>query len=253
MTTALTTTYATRFASPDFIERAKAQRLSLEVYHQGARVVPVTGTLVLRDPSNVEVINAAIAIDSSGVAGYDLTAASVPVSYAPSQRWLEDWTLTFSDGQVHTFRRDAHLCLRRLYPVVAAADLLRRHHDLQDLVNNGQSLQGYLDEAYDFVIGRLLMDGRYPQQIMTPWGLRSVTVFYALHLAFSDMMLQEAGAGKYGSLAELYEKRFEAEWLKLRFTLDTDESNTPPDGDEEGQSEMPVIYLGGSPSTWQNQ
>lgn len=254
MTTPLVTTYAGRFASPEFIERAKAQRLTFEVYHEGRLVVPDSGTLLLRDASNVAVVNEAAVSIVNGAAVYDLPATAVPASYAPSRRWLADWTLTVSDGQVHTFRRSVHLCLRRLYPVITPADLTRRHHDLQSIVSRAKStLQPYIDSAYDVVIFRLIEDGRYPQQIMTPESLWLVELLYALHLAFTDAMLNAPGDGKYGGLAEKYEKDFEAAWLRLRFTIDHDESNTPPSSTEEGESESPVVFLGGSPSTRQHR
>lgn len=253
MTTALTPTYTPRFSSPDFIERAKDQRLSLEVQYAGAVVAVVSGTLTLRDPSNVAVLSAvAVSVTSAGVPYYDLLAASVPASYSPSQRWLEDWTLTFSDGQVHTFRRSAHLVLRRLYPCVTVGDLTRRHHDLAQLIPTGQTLQGYLDDAWDTVILRLIKDSRYPQQIMTPEGLVEAHKALALSRAYRDTQLGEGGDGKYGSLADFYNTAYENEWPTMKFTIDLDEDNGPPGDDEEGIGGQPVIFLGGAPRSWRS-
>ena len=135
MTTALATTYTPRFASPEFIELAKDQRIACAVHYEGAIVRAASGTLTLRDPANVSVLAAvAVSVAGDGSSYYDLTAASVPATYSPSQRWLADWTITFTDGQVHTFRREVHLIRRRLYPVVTQGDLTRRHWDLQRLV-----------------------------------------------------------------------------------------------------------------------
>ena len=251
MTTALVTAYSGRFSSPDFIERAKAQRLSFEVQHEGAVVRPESGTFSLRDESNVAVVSdGAVTISSDGVAVYDLAAALIPASTSPSQRWLEDWTLTFADGQVHTFRRSAHLCVRRLYNVLVQSDLTGRHHDLQTIVPRAKaSLQAYIDGAWDEAIDRLLEDGRYPQQIMTPDRLRRFCRAYALHLAFMDAMNEAPGEGKYGGLATFYLGQADDAWTKLRFTIDHDEDNGPPGDEEEGQSEQPVVYLGGAPGT----
>lgn len=251
MTTALVTQYAGRFSSPDFIERAKDQRLTFEVQYEGATVRPASGTLTLRNEANTAIVNtAAISVSADGVAYYDLSAALVPATYAPSQRWLEDWALTFDDGQVHTFRRPAHLCVRRLYSVLVQSDLTGRHHDLQTIVPRAKSsLQPYMDGAFDEAIDRLLEDGRYPQQVMTPDRLRRFCRAYALHLAFLDAMNEAPGEGKYGGLANFYLGQAEDAWTKLRFTIDHDEDNGPPGEDEEGQSESPVVYLGGAPST----
>lgn len=256
MSTILTGTYTARYASPDFIERAKAQRLALEVQHEGAKVVPDSGTLTLRSGSNASVLNAVVVSIADGIAVYDLLAASVPASESISKGWLEDWTLTFADGQIHTFRRSAHLVARRLYPCVTVGNLTRRHRDLLRLASSSGGyaiLQGYLDDAWDEIVHRLIQDGRYPQQIMTPEGLVQAHTALALHRAFADMMLGPGGDGKYGHLFEHYGKTYEDEWPRLRFTLDHDESNTPPASDEEGQAEQPMIQLGGAPVSWGTQ
>ena len=247
MTTALSTSYACRFASPDFIERAKAQRLTFEVQYDGAIVAVSSGTLTLRDAANVSVLDAvAVTVASDGTVYYDLLAASVPASQQVSQRWLEDWTLTFPDGQVHTFRRSAHLILRRLYPCVTVSNLTRRHHDLRQITPQG--LQGYIDDAWDTIILRLIGDGRYPQQIMTPEGLAESHKALSLARAFRDTALGEDG--KYPALSVFWQSEYENECGRWRFTIDHGEDNNPPDSDEEGQSESAVIFLGGAPTSW---
>jgi hypothetical protein len=248
VTTALVLHYSARFSSPDFIERAKDQRLTFEVQYEGAIMAVASGTLTLRNESNVAVLDGvAVQVASDGSVYYDLTAASVPTTEPISQRWLEDWALTFTDGQVHTFRRSAHLIKRRLYPCVTIAELARRHNDIRGLTS--QSLQGYIDDAWDTLILRLIEDGRYPQQVMTPEGLIEAHKALTLSRAYLDMMLGEAGQGKYGDLATFYSNQYEAAWSRIRFTIDANEDNNPPGDDEIGQSEMPVIMLGGAPGT----
>lgn len=250
MSTILVGTYAPAFSAPDLIERAKAQRLSLPVYYDGALVVPSSAVLSLYDPSNVAVLDSVACTIASGTAVYDLLAASVPATYAPSQRWREEWTLTMTDGQVHTFRRDAHLCLRRLYPVIGSGDLVARHHDAATLIRRGKSLQGYVDGAWDTVIYRLLGDSRYPQQVMTPWGLREAHLALSLHRLFLDAMLNVAGEDKYSKLADYYGEEYKQAWAGLRFTVDLDEDNKAPSDDETMQG-APVIMLGGAPSAYE--
>ena len=252
MSTILVATYTAAFASPDLIERAKDQRLSCPVYYDGALVAPVSGTDTVYDDTNATAATSAVTV-AGGVAVYDLTAAAVPATKAPSQRWREEWALTFADGQVHTFRRDAHLCLRRLYPVTTVGDLTGRHHDLAQLVAAGKSVQVYLDGAWDTLIRKVLSDGRYPQQYMTPWSMADAHAALALHRLFLDVMLNAPGDGKYGALAELYKVEYADALTSLRATIDINEDNQAPGDDEEGQTGVPMITLGGSPSTWERR
>ena len=256
MATILTDTYAPRWAGPALIERAKATRLVCEVHHAGAVQVPTSGTITLRDPANVSVLDAvAVTIDSSGRAVYDLLAASVPATYTPSPRWLLEWALTFADAQVHTFRRDAHLVLRRLYPVITQDDLTRRRGELtpgtrESIVpRQRSSLQGYLDEAWETLIERLVEDGRYPQQVMTPTSLKAAHKALTLHLVFDDMAAGD-GEDRYSRSALWFWERYEEAWARLRYTVDLDEDNRPPSDAEEGSGNLPVVYLGGAPSTY---
>lgn len=252
MSTLLTLTYTAAFASPDLIERAKDQRLSCPVYYNGALVEPVSGTVAVYDQNNATIATSAVSV-AAGVAVYDLTSAAIPATLSPSQRWRVEWVLTFGDGQVHTFRRDAHLCLRRLYPVTTVADLTGRHHDLNDLVAAGKSIQVYLDGAWDALIRKVLSDGRYPQQYMTPWSMADAHAALALHRLFLDVMLNAVGDGKYGTLAEFYKVEYNEALTSLRATIDINEDNQAPADDEEGQTGVPMITLGGSPGTYERR
>lgn len=242
------TTYTARFTSPEFIERAKAVRLQCEVQRSNAIVVPASGTVTLRDAGNVAIVDAAaVTVGTDGVAYYDLAAATIPDTMATSQAWVLEWTLTFSDGQVQTFRRDAHLCLRRLYPVVTVGDILRRHRDLHDLVNNGVDLQSYGDDAWDSIIFRFLGEGRQPQKVMTPWSFAEAHKALWLHRVFLDATLNGGDGDKYGILAEFYSKTYEAAMLALRTTYDRDEDNLPPSASEQGESAQPPLMLSAGP------
>ena len=254
MTTALVQTYTPRFAAPDLIEREKATRLAMEIQYEGAKVVPVSGLVTLRRADNSYVLNAVAATVSDGVAVYDLSA--IAATYAVSRRWLQEWELTFADGQVHTFRRGTHLCLRRLYPCVTVGHMTRRHWDLARLVakSNGNAvLQGYLDDAWDTVLLRLISDGVYPQQVMSGEDTIEAHKALALGRAFTDIMLGPMGEEKYGSLAKFYLDAYEAAWTSMRLTIDRDEDNRPPSAAEQGQAEQGMIQLGGAPRSWGTQ
>lgn len=243
--------YTARFAGPgpEMIERDKATRLRCEVWYEEARVKPTAGTVLVRDSAGATVVTAAITgNDASGNAYYDLLAASVPATLSPSSRWMVEWTLTFADLQVHTFRRDAHLVLRRLYPAINAADLTRRHHELASLVPRMKtSLQDYISDAWEELLARLVEDGRYPQRIMSPGALAEVHKALALHRAYFDCQNDVNGEDVYGRKAAYWMEQYEQKWSRMRFNYDHDDDNLPPSEDEEGESQMPVVYLGGAP------
>lgn len=247
--------YSGRHASPDMIERAKEQLLSFEVQYAGAVVVPDSGTLTLRDPSDVAVVSAAVvAVNSSGIATYDLAAALVPATYAMSSRWMEEWTLTFSDGQVHTFRRDAHLVIRKLYCPVVESDLTRRQSDLSRLKGKHlSSLQPYIDDAWDSVVFWLLEDGRFPEKVMSPSSLTEWVKALALHRANNDIFANSAGGDdRFKILADFWYVEAEKARNRLKFGIyDHNGDNKPSGQNEEGEAGSPVVYLGGAPSSYE--
>lgn len=245
----LTTTYTARFASPELIERAKAQRLVCEVQYEGAVVRPASGTLTIRDGGNVAVVDeAAVTVGDDGVAYYELAAAIVPETMSTSQQWLVEWTLVFGagdDAQTHTFRRTAHLCLRRLYPVVTVGDITRRHHDLQELIKRGINLQTYGDDAWDSVVFRFLGEGREPQKVMSPDRFAEAHKALWLHRVYLDCIVETGD--RYDRLQEHWDKEYERAWTSMRVTLDRNEDNLPPNGSEQGESATPPLMLSAGP------
>ena len=242
-------TYSARFTSPDLIERAKTQQLALEVQSAGAVVAPASGTLTLRDSTNTAIVNAAAITVTNGIAEYELAAATVPATLPLAQDWIEEWTLTFADGQVHTFRRTAHLCRRRLYPVLTQAAILKRHRNLNDLVEaTPTAIQDAIDDAWDSILARLQQDQAWPQLVMTPDSFYEVHFSLTCQRLFLDMMTNAGGGDDvYAKLAEFYGEQFTQGWASLKFVYDQDESGTAPGEDDQGGASS-VIYLGGAPA-----
>jgi hypothetical protein len=152
---------STDFSLPTFLERAKTAALTMPVYAGGSTpTAPSAGTFTLYDGSKVVVVTGAVTV-TGNVATYTVAAASIPSTTSLSDAWQEEWALTV-DGVTETIRRDCYLCLRSLYNVVNEAMLLRRVTDLNNLKPASiVNFQGYMDEAWASVQGRLLHDGRY--------------------------------------------------------------------------------------------
>jgi len=236
-------TLSARIQAPLFIQRAKTQTLRLPVYTDGEPVTITSGTITIYDESgNKKVDTAAITVDSDGYASYSLSSATIPVTLEPAEDWHVEWVLLI-DSETHTFRQDAALVIRLLYPVITDVDLRRCHADLSNLLPpNKSSWQDYIDEAWDRITHRLLEQGRRPYLIMSPWSLREVHLNLTLALIMTDLETYSTGRGKYAELADRYHKAFEERWGKLTFTYDASHENDMTSATE-GESATPIIWL----------
>lgn len=145
------TLYAGRFLWPDDLQRGRDNAIECAVYRDGALVAPVSGSVSVYSGSAVALVDAAAVVVAESKATYTVSAATVAAE-SVGDGWRIEWELLMPDGVTHTFRNDAALARRRLYPVVTAADLYRRHPDLDPsdpatLVSAGTTHQDHLDEA----------------------------------------------------------------------------------------------------------
>lgn len=227
---------APRHQLPRFIERAKAQTLSCPVYGEAGDVlVPSAGVWNLYDEAGalkvgpVVVANLGsndVVLASPDTAGLDL-----------SDRWTEEWVLTI-DGEVHTFRREAAVVLRVLYPVISDIDLERVHPGLADYIPSTQRSWGpQIAEAFDQLQGRLLGKGRRPNLIIGSWALRNLHLYWSLFLVAE--LLRVESSGRWAQLAEDWGKRVQAEWDSLTFLYDDGDDGAP----DEDVSAVPTLYL----------
>jgi hypothetical protein len=212
------------------------------VYRDGALVAPSSGTVSVYDADGTAVVDEQAVTVTASIAAYSVSAATLPVTLALSDRWRVQWTLAMPDGATHTFIRDAGLVRSRLYPVVADVDLTRLHTELREwLAQDQTSLQGYRDAAWDAIVLRLLEDGRWPHLILSPWALRGAHIALTLALAFRDYAASSGGSpGKYDALAAHYAAEYDAAWGRIRLTYDLDKDGLIDD-DEQGVSGEPVL------------
>ena len=140
------TLYTARLIGPEVIEAGMDNVVTCPVYLAGALVSPTAYTLTVWNSANVVVGTPTVSVVSS-VATATITTAMLS-GQTNGDNWRMEWVLTLS-SIVHTFRRDASLVYRRLYPVVTDADLLRLHTDLtRRMPSTETSYQDYLDEAW---------------------------------------------------------------------------------------------------------
>lgn len=238
------TLYTARLSS-DWIERGRAQKLKCPAYRDGALAAPSSGTVSVYNAAGTAVVDAQAVTVVSSVAEYDIAAVDTS-SESLGLGWRIEWSLVMPDTITHTFRVDAGLVRRRLYPVISDIDLKRRHSDLDDLRDAGAtSYQDFLDEAWQDILDRLAARGSLPFLIMEPGALRRSHLFHTLQLIFLDFS-SSVGDGRYLDLAEQYRKDFEDAWGELRFSYDYDDDGEADKDGQEKDTPHAVMWLGGS-------
>jgi hypothetical protein len=231
---------------PSFYERTRAQTVSLPVYSGGSVVSVVSGVFTLRDQSTITVVTGAT-VQTGGVSSYTVTALDIPLATSLSAYWQEEWVLTFGDGHVETFRRDAYLCLRLLHPTVTEPLLIRRVADLAAIrPPTISSYQPYLDEAWGMCQRRLLQDGKRPYLIMNDYALTDWHAAMALDLIFTDLSTY-SGDGRFGERALVYREEAVAAFDRLRLEYDMTEVNTRASS-APSVAARPLIYTNYAPS-----
>jgi len=231
---------STDFSLPTFLERAKTAVLSMPVYTSGSTpAAPTAGTFTLYDGNKAVITTGAVTV-TAGVATYTVTDAVLPSTVALSDAWQEEWVLTV-DGVVETIRRDAYLCLRSLYNVVNEAMLLRRVTDLYQLKPASMTnFQGFIDEAWSTVQGRLLQDGRRPFLVMNSWALKDTTLDTTLAYIFDDLDTY-MGDGRYQAKAKEHREAAERAFTTLRLEYDESQENQRATA-VDSVAAVPVIY-----------
>jgi hypothetical protein len=215
-----------RIRTPDLIERGKVQDLTLPV-HDGADLrAPDSGSFRMLDENGQIIIAAGAVTVVERVATKALVAGDTS-ALVFSKGYVEEWALIFGTT-TETIRRDAILCHRLLYPVIADDDLYDLHDDLRELLPSTRtSWEFKRQEAWNQIIGRLIRKGNLPNLIMQPWALRDHHLFLTLHLIATDLMTTESGEGKWAKLASgeesSYDKKADNAWKELQFTYDEDE------------------------------
>lgn len=248
-----------RHAYPDAIERGRKQDISLPIYKDADLVVPVGGTVEivsnsqggLDDPlipaKNISVVNdiAQVTLAAADTADLDL-----------SDDWLEIWELQFTvDNETITvsFRREASLCRVRLYPTITDIDILNRHTELRkfsERAKDRRSYQNHREEAWDYIMVKLIELGNRPNLIISAYALRPAHLALSLHYVMVDRASSAGGSveGKYWELADRYWKQFEKEFKSVNYKYDATNSGTADD-DEKRTAAQPVMWLN-APASW---
>jgi hypothetical protein len=190
------------------------------------------------------VVNAAAITVTGSIATYALAAATT-TSLAVEEGWMVEWALVMPDGVTHTFRVDAALVRRRLYPVVTDADLFLRWKALDPssatVITAQTTYQDQLDAAWLDIQRRLIRTGNRPNLVMEPSAL------YEVHLLLTGAMIYEDLASRlneaYIAMADRLRHQYEGAWGALQFRYDRD---------DDGKAESNSAKRAAAGSVWLN-
>ena len=240
------TVYTARFRSTETIERGRTQTISCPTSRAGATATPTSGTVTISRPDGTVLVTGAVTV--SGIATFSVTGATTTAE-ALGEGWLIEWALVMPDGITHTFRQDAALCRRTLYPVISQDDLTQRHSDLPSLLGAAASYQPYIDEAFFTICTRLIGAGRRPYLVIQPSALRECHLMLALHLVFIDYSTSAGDGGRWQALADYYRAAYTEAWGQMSFNYDESDTNkVDPTQRKSGSSQVWLNGRGGASS-----
>ena len=236
------TLYSARFARFEFIEQGRANTLACRVYRDGALVVPPSGTVSVYDASNTAIVSAAaVTVAVDGVCTYSLLAALVSGS-SRGDGWRIEWALTIA-GTVHTFRTDASLVLRALYPSWTEADLYRLQSALDPSstakIHSETDFSDKIDAAFSEMERWLIQKGNRPNLIISAPSLYDWGVLLTLALIFEDFSTRLNPV--YAENATMYRARAASARDSLTFVYD--ESDTGSRTRTTRRAGHPTVWL----------
>lgn len=240
------TSYAARLGLEQ-IEKGRANVIKCPVYRSGALVAPSSGSVTIFDAAGSEVVSAGSVSISGSVAQYTVASAVVAAS-ALGDGWAVEWALSMPDSTVHTFRTDAALVRRMLYPTVSDIDLFARLPALDPTgtapITAAADYQNRLDEAWRIIVRRLCTDGHLPWLVTDAHAFRESHIALTLHLVMRDLAIRSAGGDYYADQATAYRTEYELAYRGTRIRLDRDEDGTP---ETTRKAAAPIVWMGGGP------
>ena len=245
------TLYTARFELPELIERARAQTLQARVYRSGALAAPSSGTVTIYKADGSALVSAAAVVVASSIATYALAAATIPATLQAEEGWIIEWALVMPDTVTHTFRNDAALVRRRLYPVVTDADLFLRWKALDPssatVITSQANYQDQLDAAWLDIQRRLIRQGNRPNLVLEPSAL------YESHLLLTGARIFEALASRlndaYMVQAERFRRQYEAAYHAIQFRFDQDDDGVAPATDRK-RTGTATVWLAARGELW---
>ena len=222
------TEYSARFPLPTMLVRARANTLTLAIESAGSGVTPSSGTVTVADSSGTEFVSAA-AITAASPSTYTIGAGVLPATTALDDSWTVRWSITFSSGEVAEYQNIAYLVRRDIHPVVTVSDVTIKDAtwEVSTSMSSSESVQTYLDDAWERIQRWLISRGRRPELVMDTyalWDLHIAETLAALYRQAASALNATEGSQTRNNLefwmAET--ERLKGD-LKLRYDVDEDD------------------------------
>lgn len=154
---------------PAVLVRGADSPTRLQAYLNNAAQTVSSATYTLRGETGEPLVDAAVVSGepwASGVVVHTVPASALPATLPYGQRYREEWRVVIS-GTTHTVTRGAAVVRTPLTCPVTPLDLLAENPSLQArLRNSTTTLQGYIDQAWEDVVVRLLRVNTFPEAIV---------------------------------------------------------------------------------------
>lgn len=238
------TEYSARFPLPTMLVRGRANTITLTLERGGSGVTPTSGTVTVADSGGKKYVDGA-AITPGNPSTYAISAGTLPTTTSLDDSWTIRWSIAFSGGEVAEFATIAYVVRRDLHPVLTVSDVTRRAPPFSatNAVPSGESIQAYMDEAWERIQRWLISNGRRPELVLDPYAL------FDLHLAetLADLYHQAVTSlNSGGALAEDWEWwREEATRLRGALSLRYDVDEDDIANDEQIGASSPIFLTSG--------
>ena len=221
---------------PDIIQRERDRTVRLEARRGGEVLAPTVlgSSFSLLVPGGAAIIDAQPITLVDGVAPYNILAASLPDTLALSDRYQQHWVLSI-DGKTYEPRHEAAIALFEIYPPVGEVDLVLGEYPnlLEELDDNNQTVQPFLDEAWKQVVEKLWDVGRWPSLIISNSSLRRPLRQLAFFLIFKELLHATSGANRWQLLMDHHNAEWKEAWKALRLRIDHNQDGFADDDNRE--------------------
>ena len=238
-----------RIRATEILERGKSQTTRLEVYENGAQLVPTSGTYTMREPDGeTKVVDeVGLTIESDGTATYVHSSSQLAETRPLGEGYIQEFTLVIS-GVTYTFRRLAALARRRLYPTVTDEDLTELYTDLENLRPASiSSYQKFIDSAWNEILRRTKQNGScYTYLVLSPESFHDALLNLTLAKIWRDFhSALGQSQGRYLDLSTLHHKEYLFAYSQINMVVDQNHENKATDPNARN-ARQPVIYLNGT-------
>lgn len=225
-------TISARTGYPDTIVAGEDYRARLELVRDGLPITPVVlGTVMVIDRNGAQVASGPATMFGNAL-GRNIAAAvtaDLPLGQLYQVRWDPEPT---AESGKRTYRREAVVAKFALVPPIADDDLTVGNYpdlvsllgDFADTGPNGEStLQPYIDEAWNWVVRKLLKVGRWQDQLVSTYDVLEVTRERAWFLIFRFLFRSASGdAVRFETLMTDHKVNSLAEWQAVSGRWDND-------------------------------